>query len=213
MGSTRLKSTREKMTEGLGSLTKFKLVFLGENSVGKTSLITRFMYDQFDSTYQATIGIDFLSKTMHLDDQTVRLQLWDTAGQERFRSLIPSYIRDSNVAIIVYDVSNEKSFNQVPKWIKDVKEQRGEEVKIFLVGNKADLDGSKTEKRVVKLEDGEACAEEHQVAFIETSAKTSYNVKRLFQRVAASLTNEPTTVKTKEIELKPPEDESNASSC
>ena len=85
-------------------LTKFKLVFLGEQSVGKTSLITRFMYDSFDSTYQATIGIDFLSKTMHLDDQTVRLQLWDTAGQERFRSLIPSYIRDSNVAIIVYDI-------------------------------------------------------------------------------------------------------------
>ena len=98
-------------------LTKFKLVFLGEQSVGKTSLITRFMYDSFDSTYQATIGIDFLSKTMHLDDQTVRLQLWDTAGQERFRSLIPSYIRDSNVAIIVYDISNSKSFNQVGKWI------------------------------------------------------------------------------------------------
>ena len=102
------------------------------------NIISRFMYDSFDNTYQATIGIDFLSKTMHLDDQeyfqtgwkkvipnkvwnekkTIRLQLWDTAGQERFRSLIPSYIRDSNVAIIVYDVSNEKSFNQVPKWIK-----------------------------------------------------------------------------------------------
>ena len=92
------------------SMRKFKLVFLGEQSVGKTSLITRFMYDTFDVNYQATIGIDFLSKTMYLDDRTVRLQLWDTAGQERFRSLIPSYIRDSSVAIIVYDVTSKLPF-------------------------------------------------------------------------------------------------------
>nr|CAD7448653.1 unnamed protein product [Timema bartmani] len=75
--------------------------------VGKTSLITRFMYDSFDNTYQATIGIDFLSKTMYLEDRTVRLQLWDTAGQERFRSLIPSYIRDSTVAVVVYDITSK----------------------------------------------------------------------------------------------------------
>ncbi|CAL9082010.1 unnamed protein product [Musa textilis] len=89
----------------VSALAKYKLVFLGDQSVGKTSIITRFMYDKFDTTYQATIGIDFLSKTMYLEDRTVRLQLWDTAGQERFRSLIPSYIRDSSVAVIVYDVS------------------------------------------------------------------------------------------------------------
>ncbi|KAG6499567.1 hypothetical protein ZIOFF_039357 [Zingiber officinale] len=89
----------------VSALAKYKLVFLGDQSVGKTSIITRFMYDKFDITYQATIGIDFLSKTMYLEDRTVRLQLWDTAGQERFRSLIPSYIRDSSVAIIVYDIS------------------------------------------------------------------------------------------------------------
>uniref|UniRef100_A0A1B0EW67 Putative gtpase rab6/ypt6/ryh1 small g protein n=1 Tax=Lutzomyia longipalpis TaxID=7200 RepID=A0A1B0EW67_LUTLO len=90
-------------------LRKFKLVFLGEQSVGKTSLITRFMYDSFDNTYQATIGIDFLSKTMYLEDRTVRLQLWDTAGQERFRSLIPSYIRDSTVAVVVYDITSKSA--------------------------------------------------------------------------------------------------------
>lgn len=77
------------------------------DAVGKTSLITRFMYDTFDNTYQATIGIDFLSKTMYLEDRTVRLQLWDTAGQERFRSLIPSYIRDSTVAVVVYDITSK----------------------------------------------------------------------------------------------------------
>ncbi|XP_004307271.1 PREDICTED: probable purine permease 11-like [Fragaria vesca subsp. vesca] len=92
----------------VSALAKYKLVFLGDQSVGKTSIITRFMYDKFDNTYQATIGIDFLSKTMYLEDRTVRLQLWDTAGQERFRSLIPSYIRDSSVAVIVYDVANSQ---------------------------------------------------------------------------------------------------------
>ena len=113
----------------IAPLAKYKLVFLGDQGVGKTSIITRFMYDSFDKNYQATIGIDFLSKTMYLEDRTVRLQLWDTAGQERFRSLIPSYIRsllmtklnyqyiylllinllyrDSSVAVIVYDITSK----------------------------------------------------------------------------------------------------------
>ncbi|XP_072285353.1 ras-related protein Rab-6B-like isoform X2 [Pyxicephalus adspersus] len=120
-------------------LRKFKLVFLGEQSVGKTSLITRFMYDSFDNTYQATIGIDFLSKTMYLEDRTVRLQLWDTAGQERFRSLIPSYIRDSTIAVVVYDITNLNSFQQTSKWIDDMRTERGSDVIIMLVGNKMDL--------------------------------------------------------------------------
>ncbi|CAE6418085.1 unnamed protein product [Rhizoctonia solani] len=120
-------------------LKRTKIVLLGDQSVGKTSLITRFMYDTFDNTYQATIGIDFLSKTMYLDDRTVRLQLWDTAGQERFRSLIPSYIRDSSVAIVVYDITNRASFMSTSKWIDDVRSERGSDVIIVLVGNKADL--------------------------------------------------------------------------
>jgi len=164
-------------------LRKFKLVFLGEQSVGKTSLITRFMYDSFDNTYQATIGIDFLSKTMYLEDRTVRLQLWDTAGQERFRSLIPSYIRDSTVAVVVYDITNANSFHQTSKWIDDVRTERGTDVIIMLVGNKTDL----SEKRQVSTEEGERKAKELNVMFIETSAKAGYNVKQLFRRVAAAL--------------------------
>nr|XP_015831900.2 RAB6B, member RAS oncogene family a isoform X1 [Nothobranchius furzeri] len=171
-------------------LRKFKLVFLGEQSVGKTSLITRFMYDSFDNTYQATIGIDFLSKTMYLEDRTlslsepqVRLQLWDTAGQERFRSLIPSYIRDSTVAVVVYDITNVNSFQQTTKWIDDVRTERGSDVIIMLVGNKTDL----ADKRQITIEEGEQRAKEMNVMFIETSAKTGYNVKQLFRRVAAAL--------------------------
>ncbi|KAJ7425638.1 Ras-related protein Rab-6A [Willisornis vidua] len=148
--------------------------FSWASRVGKTSLITRFMYDSFDNTYQATIGIDFLSKTMYLEDRTIRLQLWDTAGQERFRSLIPSYIRDSAAAVVVYDITNVNSFQQTTKWIDDVRTERGSDVIIMLVGNKTDL----ADKRQVSIEEGERKAKELNVMFIETSAKAGYNVKQ-----------------------------------
>jgi len=160
-----------------------KIVLLGDQSVGKTSLITRFMYDTFDNTYQATIGIDFLSKTMYLEDRTVRLQLWDTAGQERFRSLIPSYIRDSSVAIVVFDITNRQSFMSTTKWIDDVRSERGNDVIIVLVGNKADL----SDKRQVTLEEATAKAVQLDIMFMETSAKAGHNVKSLFKKIAMSL--------------------------
>ncbi|XP_053230738.1 ras-related protein Rab-6B-like isoform X2 [Podarcis raffonei] len=197
---------------------------------GKTSLITRFMYDSFDNTYQATIGIDFLSKTMYLEDRTlvpvsalhssqeeglVRLQLWDTAGQERFRSLIPSYIRDSTIAVVVYDITNLNSFQQTSKWIDDVRTERGSDVIIMLVGNKTDL----ADKRQITTEEGEQRAKELSVMFIETSAKTGYNVKQLFRRVAAALPGmDSTPEKSKDdmidIKLeKPPEQPVTESGC
>jgi small GTP-binding protein len=164
-------------------MSKYKLVILGEQSVGKTALITRFMFDTFDSKYQTTIGIDFLSKTLHLDDRTIRLQLWDTAGQERFRSLIPSYIRDSYVALIVYDVTDRASFGHVDKWVQDVREERGTDVVIMVIGNKIDLE----EKREVPTEEGKTKASELDVLFCEASAKSGKNVKSLFQEVARKL--------------------------
>ncbi|KAJ1668215.1 GTPase Ryh1 [Coemansia sp. RSA 1813] len=169
--------------DGANPLSKYKLVFLGEQSVGKTSIITRFMYDTFDTTYQATIGIDFLSKTMYLEDRTVRLQLWDTAGQERFRSLIPSYIRDSSVALVIYDITNRESFVQTTKWIEDVRAERGDEVIIVLVGNKTDLNDA----RQVSTEEGEKKARDFNVMFMETSAKAGHNVKALFKNIALAL--------------------------
>uniref|UniRef100_A0A6B2LII7 Uncharacterized protein n=1 Tax=Arcella intermedia TaxID=1963864 RepID=A0A6B2LII7_9EUKA len=173
----------EKSDTAMNPLAKYKLVFLGDQSVGKTSIITRFMYDTFDNTYQPTIGIDFLSKTMYLDDKTVRLQLWDTAGQERFRSLIPSYIRDSSVAVICYDITTRESFVNTSKWIEDVRAERGNDVIIVLCGNKTDLESS----RAVSIEEGEAKSNEYKVLFIETSAKAGSNIKSLFRKVAAAL--------------------------
>ncbi|KDN67666.1 putative Ras family protein [Colletotrichum sublineola] len=142
-------------------LKKFKLVFLGEQS-GKFAVC---------------------SLTMYLEDRTVRLQLWDTAGQERFRSLIPSYIRDSSVAVVVYDISNAKSFQNTKKWIDDVRAERGNDVIIVLVGNKTDLN----DKREVTTQQGEEEAKKNNLMFVETSAKLGHNVKTLFKRIAQAL--------------------------
>ena len=167
----------------VGSPLTSPIVCLGEQSVGKTSLITRFMYDSFDNMYQATIGIDFLSKTMYLEDRTVRLQLWDTAGQERFRSLIPSYIRDSSVAIVVYDITSKKSFENTRRWVDDVRAERGNDVVLVLVGNKTDLG----DRREITVAMGEEEARRCGAMFIETSAKAGVNVKNMFRRIAQSL--------------------------
>ncbi|KAK4256686.1 hypothetical protein QN277_006377 [Acacia crassicarpa] len=154
-------------------LNKYKLVFLGDELVGKTSIITHFMYEKFDTNYQATIGIDIFSKTMCLEDRNVRLQLWDIAGQERFRSLIPGYIRDSSIAVITYDVSNRQSFLNTNEWIEEVRTELGSDVIIVIVGNKTDL----VDKRQVSIEEGDAKSREFGVMFIETSAKAGFNIR------------------------------------
>jgi len=162
--------------------SKFKLVFVGDSSVGKTSIISRFMYNHFDLNHDATIGIDFLAKTHTVMDKTVRLQLWDTAGQERFRSLIPSYIRDSSVAVVVYAIDNRDTYHSVDRWIDEVRKERDNEVLIVLVGNKQDL-----EKRAVSKQEGQDKAQENNAYFIETSAKSGHNVEALFDLIAREL--------------------------
>eukprot|EP00932_Pfiesteria_piscicida_P006044 SRR837773.15965.p1 GENE.SRR837773.15965~~SRR837773.15965.p1 ORF type:complete len:213 (-),score=48.31 SRR837773.15965:10-648(-) len=168
---------------GGGAPQKYKVVFLGDEAAGKTSLVRRYMYDTFEEGIQATIGMDFQSKTVYLEDRTLRLQLWDTAGQERFRSLIPSYIRDAAAAVVVYDITRRKCFDAVRKWVEDVRSERGASVLILLVGNKSDL---APERQVTEVE-GKALASELGVLFAETSAKLGHNIKELFQLVAQNL--------------------------
>lgn len=175
---------------------KFKLVVVGDESVGKTSVITRFMYDSFESTYNVTIGIDFASKNLYLDDRVVRLQVWDTAGQERFRSLIPLYTRDAAAALLIFDLTNRKSFASVTKWIDDVRRGRDDNVLIVLVGNKADLaeaseDGAVESRRMVPTSEALALAAKYKLEYFETSAKTGDEVKPLFQYVAETLVANP----------------------
>ena len=159
------------------------MVFLGEQSVGKTSLLSRFMDDEFDTQYKATIGIDFMSKTMYLPDRTIRLQLWDTAGQERFRTLVPAYIRESNVAVVVYDITDRKTFDDASKWIDEVQAERQGQALIVLVGNKCDLSSA----RQVTAQEGEERAQQLGAMFIETSAKNGHNCRLLFKKIANEL--------------------------
>mmetsp|Transcript_24091 Transcript_24091/g.63544 ORF Transcript_24091/g.63544 Transcript_24091/m.63544 type:complete len:209 (-) Transcript_24091:25-651(-) len=166
-----------------GGPQKFKVVLLGDEAAGKTSLVRRYMYDTFEDSIQATIGMDFQSKTVYLQDRTVRLQLWDTAGQERFRSLIPSYIRDAAAAVVVYDITKRSSFQGTRKWIDDVRAERGQGAMIALVGSKSDLSA----ERQVSEAEGKAQADEMGVTFAETSAKLGTNVASLFQQLAATL--------------------------
>jgi Ras-related protein Rab-6A len=177
-------NTSESQIQGSSTLSqKYKLVFLGDQSVGKTSIINRFIFDTFDGKDHPTVGIDFISKTLWYDDKGVKLQLWDTAGQERFRSLIPSYIRDCTVAILVYDITSENSFNNLSKWIEDVRAERGNDVILVIVGNKVDL----VEKRAITKETAENFSKEHETLYMEVSAKIGDNVNNLFYSIAAIL--------------------------
>eukprot|EP01016_Furgasonia_blochmanni_P050153 TRINITY_DN7703_c0_g1_i4.p1 TRINITY_DN7703_c0_g1~~TRINITY_DN7703_c0_g1_i4.p1 ORF type:complete len:277 (-),score=17.77 TRINITY_DN7703_c0_g1_i4:61-891(-) len=145
-------------------------------------------YDVFDPKCHPTVGIDFTPRTLQLEDRVVRLQLWDTAGQERFRSLIPGYIRDSSVAIIVFDVTKKETFVNVNKWYEDVRQLRGSDIVIALIGNKTD----QKEAREVTTEEGEKRAKELDVIFVECSAKDGANVQQVFKNIGQFLPgNEP----------------------
>ncbi|CAJ1329294.1 unnamed protein product [Effrenium voratum] len=165
------------------SVPKFKVVLVGDQSVGKTALVVRYLKNTFDEKVETTIGMDFQTKTMQLlNGSQIRLQLWDTAGQERFRSLVSGYIRDAAAAIVCYDVTNRQSFDSTAQWIEEVRQSRGEEVLVYLVGNKVDIDGRK-----VSRVEGEAKALEVKGHFAETSARTGENVHELFKQLGEAL--------------------------
>jgi Ras-related protein Rab-6A len=181
--STQRKSSLKNTTVSTSYRSRFKVVFLGDMEVGKTSFISRFVLDSFNNVYQATVGIDFLSKSLQLDDRVVRLQLWDTAGQEKFRSIIPSYVRDSSIVFIIFDLANRASFKNVDEWYSKVQAESHEDAIVMLVGNKSDL----VDQRQVTTEEGEAKAKELGLIYGEASAKTGNNVRNLFRKAAMAL--------------------------
>ena len=157
---------------------KYKLIMLGDENVGKTSIINRFKNNEYSGTYEPTLGLDFQTKSIMIDNINVKLLLYDTAGQEKFRSLIPMYTRDSNIILLVYDIACKESFEHLPDWLNDLSNVKLDEVIFALVGNKNDLQ----DKREVSTEEGEKFAKEHDYIFQEVSAKTSDGFSDLFYK-------------------------------
>ncbi|XP_034243308.1 ras-related protein Rab-37 isoform X1 [Thrips palmi] len=160
-----------------------KVMLLGDSGVGKTCLLVRFQNGFFLSgNFISTVGVDFRNKLVTVDSVKVKLQIWDTAGQERFRSVTHAYYRDAHALLLLYDVTNKTSFDNIRAWLGEIREYAQDDVVIMLLGNKADCS-----ERVVRREDGERLAREYSVAFMETSAKTGLNVEVAFMAVAREL--------------------------
>jgi Ras-related protein Rab-6A len=157
---------------------KHKIIAIGNTAVGKTSIINQFVYGATTAQHQPTVGIDFFAKVVTVGDAPIRLQLWDTAGQEKFHSLIPTYIRTSSVALLVYDITNRQTFDDLKQWHKMVLDTSAPA--LFVVGNKLDLEAS----RAVPAEEAKAWAQSVSATYFETSAMTPLNIQELFLAVA-----------------------------
>jgi len=163
---------------------QFKLVLLGESAVGKSSLVLRFVQNDFQEYRESTIGAAFLTQTVKIDDQTsIKFEIWDTAGQERYKSLAPMYYRNANCAVVVYDITSSASLEKAKVWIRELQKQADAQIVIALAGNKADLE----ERRQVPTEEAKRFAEEENLLFFETSAKNSINVEDIFTAIAKKL--------------------------
>ncbi|EMR08618.1 GTP-binding protein ypt5 [Pneumocystis murina B123] len=172
-----------------------KLVLLGESA---SSLVLRFVKDQFDDYRESTIGAAFLTQTLSLDKTTtIKFEIWDTAGQERYRSLAPMYYRNANCAIVVYDITQAESLDKAKAWVKELHRQACGNIIIALAGNKADL----SERRAIEIEDAQAYAQEEGLIFFETSAKSAQNVNELFHCIAKALPLEHPTHKPRSAGL------------
>jgi small GTP-binding protein len=161
----------------------YKVVLLGDSSVGKTAVVERITEDIFPKTHVPTVGAQFISLEVQIGDQFFILELWDTAGQEVFRSLAGFYARDAKGAFLLYDIANKDSFTNLPTWLDFVK-SHSPTAKIILFGNKSDL----KDDREVATKDGEAFAAEKGLIFFEGSAKTSENVRDAFERMTELVT-------------------------
>ncbi|GAB6031729.1 Ras-protein Rab-1A [Chamberlinius hualienensis] len=163
----------------------FKLLLIGDSGVGKSCLLLRFADDTYTESYISTIGVDFKIRTIDLDGKTIKLQIWDTAGQERFRTITSSYYRGAHGIIVVYDCTDQESFNNVKQWLVEIDRYACENVNKLLVGNKCD----QTTKKVVDYTTAKEYADQLGIPFLETSAKNATNVEQAFMTMAAEIKN------------------------
>ena len=170
----------------LSSQVHFPFPFLltsiaGDSGVGKSNLLTRFTRNEFNLESKPTIGVEFATRTLITDNKSIKAQIWDTAGQERYRAITSAYYRGGLGALLVYDISKKPSFDNVEKWLKELREHADPNIVLMLVGNKSDL----RHLRAVKTEEAAIFAEKYSLAFLETSALDASNVELAFQRVVS----------------------------
>merc|ERR1712100_913511 len=160
-----------------------KLLLIGDSGVGKSCLLCRYSDDVFNSNFITTIGIDFKIRTIELDGAKIKLQIWDTAGQERFRTITQAYYRGAMGTLLVYDVTDDKSFNNIRTWMRNIEQHANEQVVKILLGNKCDM----PDKKMVTWEQGNDLAKEYGIMFFETSAKTNVKVDEAFTAIARAI--------------------------
>ena len=159
----------------------YKILLLGDSTVGKTCFLLRYCDKRFQEAHLSTIGLDYRLKSMTLKNgKNIKLQIWDTAGQDRFRAITKNYYKGANGIILIYDVTNLQSYENVKNWISQIKEESNPNVLIYLAGNKIDVG---EEDRVVKTEEGQKIANELNLPFYETSAKNGVNVNEIFEDI------------------------------
>ena len=165
----------------------FKLIFIGDSSVGKSCLTTKAVKNEFEDYYQATVGFEFMTFNLKINDKIIKLQIWDTCGQEIYKSLISNFYRNSSLAVLVYSIDSKESFNHVENWLNDLRSQANEDVRVILIGNKADLES----ERKVSKEEGEKYKLDNNLDFfMETSAKTGQNARNVLVEASKILYND-----------------------
>ena len=154
-----------------------KLILLGDSSVGKTNILTKYLKNFFDPDSKATVGVEFGTKSVEIEGKKIKVQIWDTAGEERYKSITSTYYKGAKGAFIVYDITRKITFESIDKWIGDLKNNGDENIIIYLVGNKNDLN----DKREVDKNEAMNKAEKYNIAFMETSALSGDNIQKIFQ--------------------------------
>ena len=162
----------------------FKLIVIGDSGVGKSCLTNNAVKNIFDESYNATVGFEFFTFNVRINDKIIKLQIWDTCGQELYRSLITNFYRNSSLAVMVYAINNKESFENIDMWLRELRTHSNPDAKVFLIGNKIDLE----KERVITKEQGEKFAKENKInGFMESSAKTGVNAQNIFIKAAKTL--------------------------
>ena len=162
----------------------FKLIVIGDSGVGKSCLTNNAVKNVFDDSYNATVGFEFSTFNVKVNDKVVKLQIWDTCGQELYRSLITNFYRNSSLAIMVYAINSKESFDNIDMWLRELRTHSNPDAKVFLIGNKVDLEN---DRKVTKEQGEQFCKENKINGFMESSAKTGINVQKVFLKAAELL--------------------------